>query len=119
MGWTIQVSSPGRCKGISLSKMSGLALGSIQSPIQRSSEVKQQRHEAHHLLQFSATRPVCLQSTGCTFTVYYLSVLFSYLEGKVQHKEMLRPRQFLTISNAQGYNKFLLKLPCISYENVI
>jgi hypothetical protein len=90
MGWTIQVLSPGRGKGISLSKMSRLALGPTQPSIQRSSGIKQQRHKAHHLLPFSATRPVYLQSVGCTF--YYLLALFSYLDGKVQHKANLCPR---------------------------
>jgi len=46
-------------------------------------------YEAHHLLPFSATRPVCLQSMGYTFTFYYLSALFSYLDGKVQQKAIL------------------------------
>ena len=90
MDWKIQVSSPGRCNIISLSlKCPDWLLGPTQPPIQRLSGVEQQRHEAHHLVPFSATRPVCLQSTGCTFTFYYLSVLFSYLYGNVQHKAIL------------------------------
>ena len=56
---------------------------------------------------------------GCTFTFYCLSVLFSYLDGKVQRKAILCSGRFLTIYNAEVYNKFLLKLRCITHENII
>jgi len=53
MGWTIHVLSSGMGKAIFPSKMSRLALGPTQPPMQRSSRVKQWRYVAHHLLPFS------------------------------------------------------------------